>query len=403
MKKNIIASIASMAIIVNTIGINITANAKVIEPEIVKTETWTTSYYIDDNIETLYPYIDCQADIYNDGTVKVYFWNTHEWDGFDSFTHTATMLSTVPIPNNSTRYLQMLSFKNNEDYSDGDITAYPIWCNSYYTFSDGSYIEDANGSDTISKSTLVDKSREYHPGTYKELDFPSLKDYSLYNKYDISYYPGVYSFLPNSKTPPNADKVLGTPINTDNSEFNPSVKVVNSYVVSDGYYDYHDNSLIKVDNGGHVQNMPFLFFTFEGKLTDLPVNKKTEIDFYSTVDPAFNNIDFKFHLFGHDLIVNSDILQTVPKTVEPIDEVSLLKEENAKLKEENERLKNGLITGTFGDIDGNDIIDGRDATVLLTYYAKTSVGYTGTLDDLIQEQNNEKGVIDTLFGNSKKE
>lgn len=397
MKKQIISSIASIAIAMNTIGLNLTANAKVIEPEIVKTETWTTSYYIDDNIETLYPYIDCQADIYNDGTVKVYFWNTHEWDGFDSFTHTATMLSTVPIPNNSTMYLQMLSFKNNEDYSNGDITAYPIWCNSNYTFSDGSYIEDAIGSDTISKSTLVDKSREYHPGTYKELDFPSLKDYSLYNKYDISYYPGVYSFSPDSETP-NADNVVRFQLAqirssqhepflfdgiTNNSEFNPSVKAVTSYVVSDGYYDYHDNSLIKVDNGGYVQNMPFLFFTFEGKLTDLPVNKKTEIDFYSTVDPAFNNIDFKFHLFGHDLIVNSDILQTVPKTVEPIDEVSLLKEANAKLKEENERLKNGLITGTFGDIDGNDIIDGRDATVLLTYYAKTSTGYKGTLEEFI--------------------
>ena len=117
MKKQIISSIASIAIAMNTIGLNLTANAKVIEPEIVKTETWTTSYYIDDNIETLYPYIDCQADIYNDGTVKVYFWNTHEWDGFDSFTHTATMLSTVPIPNNSTMYLQMLSFKNNEDWN----------------------------------------------------------------------------------------------------------------------------------------------------------------------------------------------------------------------------------------------------------------------------------------------
>ena len=80
MKKQIISSIASIAIAMNTIGLNLTANAKVIEPEIVKTETWTTSYYIDDNIETLYPYIACQADIYNDGTVKVYFWNTHEWD-----------------------------------------------------------------------------------------------------------------------------------------------------------------------------------------------------------------------------------------------------------------------------------------------------------------------------------
>ncbi|MBP0988572.1 MAG: hypothetical protein J6S92_09865 [Oscillospiraceae bacterium] len=57
------------------------ANAKVIEPEVVKTDSWTTSYYIDDDVDTLYPYIQCEADIYNDGTIKLYMWNTHEWGG----------------------------------------------------------------------------------------------------------------------------------------------------------------------------------------------------------------------------------------------------------------------------------------------------------------------------------
>lgn len=41
MKKQIISSIASIAIITNTIGFSFTANAKVIEPEVVHTETWT--------------------------------------------------------------------------------------------------------------------------------------------------------------------------------------------------------------------------------------------------------------------------------------------------------------------------------------------------------------------------
>ena len=72
------------------------ASAKVIEPEIVHTETWTTSYFIDDDMETLYPYIDCQADIYNDGTMTVYFWNNHEWDGFATVNHNVTIISTQP-------------------------------------------------------------------------------------------------------------------------------------------------------------------------------------------------------------------------------------------------------------------------------------------------------------------
>ena len=65
------------------------------------------------------------------------------------------------------------------------------------------------------------------------------------------------------------------------------------------------------------------------------------------------------------------------------EKISALESENAALKDEIEQLKSGLITGTFGDIDGNDIIDGRDATILLTYYAKTSTGYTGTLAEFV--------------------
>lgn len=40
----------------------------------------------------------------------------------------------------------------------------------------------------------------------------------------------------------------------------------------------------------------------------------------------------------------------------------------------------------FGDINGDKIIDGRDATMLLTYYAKTSTGYEGTLEKFVEEQ-----------------
>lgn len=80
-------------------------DAKVIEPEVVKTETWTASYFIDDDMEKLYPYLDCQADIYNDGTVKCFYWNTHEWDGFNTVKHTITPAYTVPVSTTSTDYL----------------------------------------------------------------------------------------------------------------------------------------------------------------------------------------------------------------------------------------------------------------------------------------------------------
>ena len=45
-----------------------------------------------------------------------------------------------------------------------------------------------------------------------------------------------------------------------------------------------------------------------------------------------------------------------------------------------------VTTHPLGDVNGDDIVDGRDATVILTYYAKTSTGYTGTLEDFIKSQ-----------------
>ena len=44
---------------------------------------------------------------------------------------------------------------------------------------------------------------------------------------------------------------------------------------------------------------------------------------------------------------------------------------------------------SFGDINADGIIDGRDATVILTYYAKTSTGYKGSLENFAKEQATE--------------
>ena len=100
--RKTIACIISMALFALCISIN--ANAKVIEPEVVKTEKWVTSYYLDDDLEELYPFIRCEADIYNDGTVKLYLWNMHEWDGFATVSHRATIVQTSPTKQSSALY-----------------------------------------------------------------------------------------------------------------------------------------------------------------------------------------------------------------------------------------------------------------------------------------------------------
>ena len=126
-----------------------------IDPIIVKTEKWTTSYYIDDDIENLYPYIDCQADIYNDGSVKVSYWNTHEWDGFATVSHKVTIINSSPVKMNSREY----SFKNGNEYINGNIgNEFPITKENY------------------------------------EKGEPFTKDYSFWNEQDLSYYPAEYNY-----------------------------------------------------------------------------------------------------------------------------------------------------------------------------------------------------------------
>ena len=313
-KKRTITALASMIIGINTISIT-SVNAKVIEPEIVKTETWTTSYYIDNDMETLYPYIDCQADIYNDGTVKVSFWNTHEWDGFATVKHTVSIVGA-------------------------------------------GFFGVRDSFDNI------------------ELKYTGSKNKDLVYPFKISYYSPSYDYVN------DVEWYMWKRLDLKYTDFNNKSTLLDAYK-----------------------------FEYNGYLPELPVNTIWGITFIPTEDPIGT---YNFRIFEHDITITPEMLsehivaepqisETEQKIKDLEAKISNLEIENAALKTENEQLKNGLITETFGDIDGDNIIDGRDATLLLTYYAKTSTGYTGTLDDLIQEQNNEKGVIDTLFGNNKKE
>ena len=76
----------------------LSVDAKIIEPKLIKTEKWTASYFIDNNIDNLYPYLACEADIYNDGEVKVYVWNTHEWTDFNIIKHQVKINELTPYP-----------------------------------------------------------------------------------------------------------------------------------------------------------------------------------------------------------------------------------------------------------------------------------------------------------------
>lgn len=130
MIKRLIGAAAALVIAITSIG-TMKATAKVIQPEVVKTEKWTTSYWIDDDKDTLYPYIDCEADIYNDGSVKIYAWNIHEFDGFATVTsHTITLVDLEPVRysayKNSSIYATDYPYEENALYKENEILPYKI-------------------------------------------------------------------------------------------------------------------------------------------------------------------------------------------------------------------------------------------------------------------------------------
>lgn len=107
----------------------------VIEPKLVHTERWTTSYYLDDDKDTLYPYIQCVADIYSNGSVYLYLYNTQEWNSYASVKNDVTIRQSYPYRVDEGDYILATKGKytNEEGYTytlknkpDIDVSYYPV-------------------------------------------------------------------------------------------------------------------------------------------------------------------------------------------------------------------------------------------------------------------------------------
>ncbi len=317
MKKKAVSVIC--AFVLTACCLPMQAQAKVIEPEIVKTETWTASYFLDYKMDTLYPYFDCQADIYNDGTVKCYYWNTHEWDGFKTVKHTVTPMCMEPICTNSENY------KCISEWQKG---------NAYNTYS---FIGFKKGSQTELLGVLAPISK---PQTINENK----------NHLIMSYYPPEYStggvFFSNDgwDAPWNSDKLYAVGWTGSNYSFF-------------GYFDY-----------------------YECYLPDFPVNKKWCTTFTPKVDPVGN---YTISYLGHEIHITPELLSgnviATPQLTEQEEYIKKLEAENAALKAENEKLKTQLSVlsnSKFCDINGDNLVDVADAQLVLKYYTETVAGLT---------------------------
>lgn len=329
MTKKFISIIISF--ILFTVCIPFTAIAKVIEPEVVKTEKWTTSYYIDDDIDTLYPYIQCEADIYNDGTIKLYMWNTHEWDGFATVSHTATIIQTLPVIQDSMVY----NFVNCKEYFD------PSYSRSLYPVS-------KYGDTNINMSEYSDIDISVYPNNYtcygSDYNFCGFRCHNYYvtitgyNSYGYTYrttdiyYPRFSGALPKMAVQTNKDRVFLT--------LSPKVDPT-------GTYNFrlfgHDITITPELLSGNIVATP-------------------STDGYKEI--TYNNGNSVIQ-FKTDIDI-SGIQNYIDK----------LEAENASLKQQTEEMNNRinlLSTGVYGDVNGDEVVDIQDAQIILAYYTQKDV------------------------------
>ena len=254
--KRIIACIIS--VILFTVCIPFTTTAKVIEPEVVKTEKWTASYFIDDNSDTLYPYIECQSNIYNDGTLDVIYYNTYDWDGFSTVSHYIVFPYTFPFEFNCERYNNVKSILETGEYKLSD-------------------------------------SRD--PDSDYVLNRCYIGNFTLNEKlFDLSYYPKEYT---------QSVSFNFTNYITDTDRYPTSrMDAYNSNDVTceiDWYYRGNKSTTV----GSRTQM--YISTTYRCALCDLPTKEKRmwHIKFTPKVDPTGT---YNFRLFGHDITITPELL-----------------------------------------------------------------------------------------------
>ena len=315
MTKKLISIITSIIMCIGCFSISV--SAKVIEPEIVKTESWTTSYYIDDDMDTLYPYIQCEADIYNDGTIKLYMWNTHEWDGFATVRHKVKLISMFkPIQENSKIYCLRYYNKYTDEYGND---VFPISEKTYHDNTFGAFISNSSAE-------------------------PFEIDNKILSSIDFSYYSEKYEmYMDNFYFP--FPRYRGT------DDFNYYYQSYNG-----AWYPHFD----------HIHEYVADVALCELDYSDLRPENSLCATFNPKVDPTGT---YNFRLFGHDITITPELLSgniiSEPELTEQEKYIKQLEEENARLK--------ASITNTnlFGDINGDSLVDVADAQMILNYYVYT--------------------------------
>ena len=331
MTKKLISIITSIIMCIGCFSISV--SAKVIEPEIVKTEKWTTSYYIDDDIETLYPYIQCEADIYNDGTIKLYMWNTHEWDGFATVSHTATIVDTVP-------FIQ-------------DSRIYAFWKNDTQFGKTHAEYVDSNGGERIyvpSTENIYNRRQEYPTTLVTPTD-----ESNPYIKLNLSYYSSKYSISGNTT------QYIGKQQWCSNGGWE-TLYYAWRYSSSDTWFYAYEECYLYATYRGALPNMSFYTDSTDARKASTPITLKP------TEDPTGT---YNFRLFGHDITITPELLSG-NIVAEP--ELTDHEKRTNELETKVSNLEKQLEAYQAFDFDSDNLLTAADAQMILTYYVEYLAG-----------------------------
>ena len=332
--KRLIGIILSLIVVISCTT-PISVSAKVIEPEVVKTESWTTSYYIDDDVDTLYPYIQCEADIYNDGTIKLYMWNTHEWDGFATVEHEVTLTQTTFMGTTSIPF--SIKYGVNVDYQ------YSFW----------------DGAQTVTRTLAR---------FISDTDFSNI---------DLSYFDSRYSV----SAAGTGNSTVGYLRTSGNVYHGAGSHGHVMWKRSYRYAIYDENWDGSYPNSG---SLPSYCVT-----TALPnlvaYSERPDIVAYRFTPNEDPTDTYNFRLFGHDITITPELLSgniiAEPELTEQEKYIKQLEEENARLKASITNNK------SFGDINGDNLVDVADAQMILNYYVYTLVNDNAeSLEEWISKQ-----------------
>lgn len=387
--KRLIGIILSLIIVISCTT-PISVQAKVIEPELVKSDEWVCSYYVDapepiSNLTGEYPYLACRCDIYSDGTLEFYCWNTHEWD---SFVYDPDV-SVMPLFEDP-RY-GIVTDKNFTDTAQKillskDVMQYDEDGNILY---DRRYDNMKDIEDIIAKYIKPDESKPitFEPfisGTVslvKEIRDFEIRGSCNYNNVGLSSINGytVNNIIVNNNYRKFDEEDQESIVNAKS----PYQRDYTKYIYIDA--DYVDsNGVLKTLNGS-VDLFYHNLYTcpvYSGKIGNMPFGENEYFIRYSLYPKVYPKDPITITLAGKSITITPEILGSKYENVHTDSPdtvyvkylesyVSSLEQELRTVTTSTETVEQK--TNSFGDINGDNLVDVADAQMILNYYVYTLV------------------------------